>query len=87
MSIAAPGVLSNDTDPGGKPLTAKLVSGPTHGSVTLNPDGSFLYTPQKKFHGIDTFTYKANDGISDSNTATVTIKIGKGKKHKHHGHH
>ncbi|MDD2310752.1 MAG: polysaccharide deacetylase family protein, partial [Desulfuromonadaceae bacterium] len=45
LNQAAPGVLSNDTDPEGATLTAQLVSGPSHGTLTLNSTGSFTYTP------------------------------------------
>ena len=69
------GVLTNDTDIDGDPLTAVLVSGPANGTVILNPDGSFSYQPAANWHGTDTFTYKANDGQVDSNEATVTITI------------
>ena len=75
LIVAAPGVLANDTDADGDPLTAVLVAGPTHGTLTLNPDGSFTYTPAANFNGTDTFTYKANDGAADSNTVTVTITV------------
>lgn len=80
LSIPAPGVLLNDTDPDGEPITAVLVSGPTNGgSLTWdsNNNGSFTYTPPNTYTpGIDTFTYKANDGTLDSAPATVTIHIG-----------
>jgi hypothetical protein len=67
-------VLANDTDTDS--LTAVLVSGPTHASsFGLNPNGSFNYTPNPNFYGLDTFTYKANDGAIDGNTATVTITV------------
>jgi VCBS repeat-containing protein len=75
LTVAAPGVLGNDTDADNMSLTAILVSGPGHGTLNLNPNGSFSYTPAANFNGADTFTYKANDGIQDSNTATVTITI------------
>ena len=75
---AANGVLFNDTDvdtPHAS-LTAILVSGPANASsFTLNPDGSFNYTPNANFFGSDSFTYKANDGFLDSNVATVSITI------------
>ncbi|HQL88517.1 MAG TPA: Ig-like domain-containing protein, partial [Lentisphaeria bacterium] len=74
-TVAAPGVLFNDTDPESDPLTAILVTNPANGTVMLNADGSFTYTPNLNFHGIDTFTYKANDGHGDSNVATVTITV------------
>jgi uncharacterized delta-60 repeat protein len=69
------GVLANDTDPENEPLTAILVSDPAHGTLTLNADGTFSYTPNANYTGIDTFTYKANDGSLDSNVATVTLTI------------
>ena len=53
-----------------------LVSGPAHGSLTLNADGSFTYTPAANYNGPDSFTYKANDGQADSNVATVSINVG-----------
>ena len=77
LTVAAPGVLTNDTDINvANTLTAKLVTGPTSGTLTLNPDGSFTYTPNANFNGSDSFTYKANDGSADSPTAaTVTITV------------
>ncbi len=68
-------VLSNDSDVDGDTLTASLVSGPTNGSLTLNADGSFSYTPDADWNGTDSFTYTANDGALDSNVATVTITV------------
>ena len=51
--------------PTATPLTAVLVSGPAHGTLTLNADGSFTYTPTANYNGPDSFTYKANDGTAD----------------------
>src|SRR5204862_277029 len=62
LNVAAAGVLSNDTDVDADPLTAVLVSGPSNGSLTLNADGSFSYTPNANFNGSDSFAYRANDG-------------------------
>ncbi len=73
--IAASGVLINDTDVEGEALTAILVSNPSHGSLTLNADGSFTYTPAANYNGSDSFTYKPNDGTADGNTATVSINV------------
>jgi VCBS repeat-containing protein len=75
LSVAAPGVLGNDTDPEGDALSASLVSGPAHGTLTLNADGSFAYTPAADYNGPDSFTYRASDGSHASNTATVTITV------------
>ncbi|MFO0869322.1 MAG: Ig-like domain-containing protein [Pirellulales bacterium] len=72
---AASGVLANDTDANSNTLTAALVSGPAHGTVTLNANGSFTYTPTTGYTGSDSFTYKANDGALDSNTATVSLNV------------
>ncbi|MFO0820652.1 MAG: Ig-like domain-containing protein [Pirellulales bacterium] len=72
---AGSGVLANDTDGDSDPLTALLVSNPSHGTVTLNSNGSFTYTPTTGYSGSDSFTYKANDGADDSNTATVSITV------------
>jgi hypothetical protein len=78
LDVPAPGVLSNDSDPDGDPITAIKVTDPSHGTVTLNSDGSFTYVPDTDFSGPDSFTYKANDGSLDSNTATVTITVSEG---------
>jgi len=75
LTVAAPGVLGNDTDVEGNALTAVLVAGPTTGSLTLNANGSFTYTPNPNFNGTDSFTYRANDGAADSNVATVSITV------------
>lgn len=75
LNVAAPGVLGNDTDADGDPLSAVKDTDPSHGSVSLNPDGSFLYTPNPGFAGVDAFTYHANDTLADSNVATVTITV------------
>ena len=75
LTIAAPGVLDNDTDADLEPLTAVLVTGPPNGGLTLNSDGSFTYTPTADYNGSDSFTYHANDGTTDSNDATVAITI------------
>src|SRR5262249_28767132 len=75
LTVAAPGVLANDTDADGDPLTAVFVAGPGHGTVTLNSNGSFTSTPTANYNGPDSFTYKANDGKADSNVATVSITV------------
>jgi uncharacterized repeat protein (TIGR01451 family) len=75
---AADGVLKNDTDADNNALTAAIVSIPDPNktqSFTFNADGSFDFTPKPDFNGPVTFTYKASDGIAQSNTATVTITV------------
>lgn len=73
LTVTAPGVLGNDTDVDGNSLTAVLVSGPAHGTLTLYSNGAFTYTPAANYNGPDSFTYKANDGAANSNLATVSI--------------
>ena len=75
LTVTAPGVLGNDSDLDGNPLTAVLASGPAHGELALNSDGSFVYTPTLHYNGSDSFTYRASDGMADSNVATVTLGI------------
>ncbi len=78
LNAPAPGVLGNDSDSDGDPLTAIEVSGPSNGVLVLNSDGSFTYTPDSAFSGTDSFTYTANDGLLDSNVATVTVTVDPG---------
>lgn len=69
LSVAAPGVLANDIDQDGNPLTAELVDAPRHGSAILNVDGAFSYTPTNGFRGMDEFTYATSDGVMSSNAS------------------
>ena len=75
LAIGAPGVLGNDTDPEDDPLDAVLVSEASHGQVTLQPDGSFTYTPEANYTGPDSFSYLAYDGNADSEIVTVAITV------------
>src|SRR5439155_6412566 len=75
LTIAAPGVLAGSSDVDGDALSAVLVSGPSHGTLTLNAAGGFTYTPAGNYNGADSFTFKANDGSADSNVATVGITV------------
>ena len=75
LNVPAPGVLVNDIDVDGDTLTAIQVTAPAHGALTLNANGSLTYVPTRHYHGADSFTYKANDGSADSNTATVILTV------------
>jgi hypothetical protein len=75
LTVAAPGVLSNDTDADGDALTAELVDGGGNGSIDLNADGSFTFTSGGSFSGDRTFTYRAADGLAKSAVTTVTITV------------
>ncbi len=68
-------VLGNDTDVDSSGLTATLVGGASHGTVTPNADGTFSYAPGANFNGSDSFTYRASDGALDSNVVTVTVTV------------
>ena len=75
LTAPAPGVLANDSDADGDTLTATLVSGPAHGTLALNANGSFTYTPAANYCGPDSFTYTLGDGHGGSDTATVSITV------------
>ena len=65
------------TDPNNNPLTYSIVTQPSHG--TLSPTGTGgpgrTYTPAAGYTGPDSFTFRANDGVANSNTATVSINV------------
>ncbi len=66
------------TDVDGDTLTYAAVTGPTNGDLVFNPDGTFTYTPDPDFTGVDSFTFNADDGDLTSTTATFTITVGAG---------
>lgn len=73
--LAKWGVLANDFDPNGDPLTARPVVLPQHGSLDFKPDGSFDYTPDPGFLGTDSFTYVVDDGRGGMTEATCTLNV------------
>ncbi|WP_333009241.1 Ig-like domain-containing protein, partial [Microcoleus sp. A2-D3] len=75
LNVLIPGVLVNDIDPDGDPLTAKLESGPSNGKVIFNADGSFSYTPNPGFAGFDNFTYSISDGAFPPFFTTVPVNL------------
>src|SRR5581483_7520034 len=66
-------VSASDVD--GDSLTYTVVSGPANGGLVFNANGTYAYTPAANYNGPDSFTFKANDGHLDSNTATVTLTV------------
>jgi len=75
---AGRGVLANDRDEDDDRLSVsagRAETLPQNGTLDLNADGSFTYTPKPDFYGRDQFTYKANDGQADSAVVTVTITV------------
>jgi hypothetical protein len=76
LNVPAPGVLGNDSDVDGDSLTAQLVTGPLHGTLTLNANGSFTYAPNLNYFGADQFSYRAKDpSNAQSNLAIVSLTI------------
>lgn len=75
LSADAPGLLADDTDANGDPLTAVLVGDAGNGTLLLHPLGAFTYRPDPGFVGVDTFTYVADDGSAQSAPATVSITV------------
>ncbi|WP_421919910.1 Ig-like domain-containing protein [Marinifilum sp.] len=68
-------VLTNDTDLGDAPVTVVSNTNPSNGSVTVNADGTYTYTPNADFFGTDTFEYTIEDVDGEQSTATVTITV------------
>lgn len=75
LVVGGAGVLGNDHDVDGDPLAASVASGPGHGTVVVNPDGTFTYTPDPSFHGVDSFTYHVSDGRGGTDTGEVRIRV------------
>ena len=78
LSIAkGSGLLINDSDPNNDVIVVDTqpVSSPSSGTLTLSSDGSFTYTPNNGFVGIDTFSYQISDPDLEIDTATVTINV------------
>jgi hypothetical protein len=75
LVVAAPGVLANDVSPGGSALSATLVTGVGHGTVFLNSNGGFTYTPASGYTGSDQFSYRASNANAQSVPATVFLTV------------
>ncbi|WP_406699029.1 tandem-95 repeat protein [Singulisphaera sp. Ch08] len=77
ITFTAPSVLTNDTDIDTPKLnlTASLLTNPSHGTLNLFADGTFIYRPAADYHGPDSFTYRAYDGQAFSDPVTVSITV------------
>src|SRR5262249_23208715 len=75
LTVDAPGLLAYDSDVDSAALAVQVVANATHGTVSLNPNGAFTYTPAAGYHGPDSFPYRANDGQVNGNTATISIRV------------
>ncbi|WP_146244201.1 Ig-like domain-containing protein [Curtobacterium sp. MCBD17_032] len=73
VTVRGPGVLGNDS---GTDLTVVAVGTAAHGTATLAADGTFVYTPAKRFSGVDTVSYTAQDAAGQRSDATVTVTVG-----------
>ena len=69
-------IAASDVD--GDVLTFGLASNgsPAHGTVTVNPDGSYSYTPAANFNGTDSFTYTVSDGKGGTTSGTISVNVG-----------
>lgn len=63
------------TDDDGGDLTFTLNDGPSHGDVSVNPDGTYEYTPDPDYHGSDSFTVTVDDGKGGTDTVTVDVTV------------
>jgi hypothetical protein len=70
-------VLTNDSDPNNSTLTVNTtpVAPPTNGTVILNTDGTYTYTPNNGFLGTDQFTYLVCNAQNFCDQAVVTINV------------
>ncbi len=78
LVLAAPGVLGNDFPGGsGGPITAELVTGPSHGTLVggLNPNGSFTYAPNLNFTDKDEFYYRVLNTSNGKYSAAVRVRL------------
>jgi hypothetical protein len=75
LQVPTLGVLGNDTGVYGTNLVAMVVNGPTNGTLNLNSNGGFSYSPATNFAGADSFVYQANDGGTNLGVATVSITV------------
>lgn len=73
--LALPGLAGNDENVDQLPLVAQLISQPGQGTITLQNDGTFVYSPRANFHGVDSFTYRTRNGdlLSETQTATIVV--------------
>jgi parallel beta-helix repeat protein len=68
-------LLDQSVDIDGDVLNAQLVDGPSNGTISLQSDGTFTYTPNPGFMGTDSFSFIATDGTGNSVIATGTIEV------------
>ena len=77
--ITAEDLVGTDTGLNGSVISLQSVNQPAHGSLVLNGDGSYVYSPATGYVGADSFSYRANDGTTNSNIATVNLTVNAGQ--------
>ena len=75
LSLPAFGVLSNDSNACGSALQASLATGPQHGTLAFQTDGSFDYTPAAGYVGADSFAYRASAGGKSAGPVLVSLGV------------
>lgn len=75
LEVAAGLITANDFDVDGNAISVQLVTPPSHGTLSLNTDGAFLYSPDNVFSGLDQFQYLVTDGSLASDPVTVTLNM------------
>jgi len=75
IAVPAPGVLGNDTVTAGLSRSARAITQPLHGTLSMASDGSFTYTPYAGYSGTDSFTYETTDGLLTSAAAKVSLTV------------
>ncbi|RYD99075.1 MAG: tandem-95 repeat protein [Sphingobacteriales bacterium] len=83
--VTAPAITTNEdtpvngkitaTDADGDPLTFTLVTPPAHGTLVLNPDGTYTYTPNANYNGTDSFVVTVSDGKGGTTTVTINVTV------------
>lgn len=75
QDTAKSGTLTGSTDPDGDALTFSKTGDPAHGTVTVNPDGTYTYTPSSGYVGPDSFGYQVCDPSNACAAATATVTV------------
>src|SRR5207249_4814751 len=75
MTVSEPGVLSNDVDLDGNPMSAMMVAMTTHGTLNLSTNFPTRRSSDLNYFGADSFTYQVNDGVTNSGVATVSLTV------------
>ncbi len=75
LSVGSAQLIANDFDPDGDEISLFSVGNSEHGSVSIEPDGSILYTPEAGFSGLTSFDYVISDGRNGLTTQTVSVRV------------